>query len=958
MGTERRQPSLDAPEGAGPRPRWWRWRVWRGAFRPRQDLGHRFIAYLMVLSVLPLLALGVVSYQISRTALESEARVRLSQLLQERRRFFDLLSTQVETLLANIAGVQAIGDAMSAAAADPADSYSRLVMQSRIGDILTGYANADGLVSIDLFSLSNPGAHYHVGETLDPGPPRRDVLDALRAGAERGPGQVYWAGIIDNVNSRSASPVVSAARLIYGFPKGGQRAPVGLLVVSHSVQHLQKQFGQLGPDEPLQLALVDQQGSVVSHSDARRIGSHMEPKLLAQLTGTAGDLSWGEGTALSYLRSHPSGWLLIGAIPLAATQARADAIGKTTALVALLCLAVVGVAAASYSRSVVQPLRRVTEQFKRLQGDRSSLPEHLPVRGEDDIAELTAGFNAFVESLREQERAAQSLLASDAERRRAEEAVRRSEANYRSIVEGALEGISRVSLDGRMLSVNLAGARMLGYDSPEELVDAARDVQHQLYVDPAQRERLLASLQTQGVVAGLEVELRCKGGQTLWVSLNTRLVRDDAGHPLYVETFASDISARKRAEAELARHRDHLEELVVARTAELARAKERAEVANHAKSAFVANMSHELRTPLNGILGYAQILSYDRALSEQQRKAVSVIRNCGGHLLTLINDILDLARVEAGKLELETGWVDLSTFLRTIVDAVRLKAEEKGLLFRFDAAPDLPYAVQADERRLRQVLLNLLGNAVKFTARGEVVLRVQHLGVGNSCMHLRFEVEDSGPGIAPEHLERVFQPFEQAGEVRERASGTGLGLAISRQLVRLMGDELHVNSRLGAGSRFWFDLSLPASEIQRAAPQQQAPAGGYEGARRRVLVVDDIADNRTMLLDMLQPLGFETCEAADGSQALAKADAQRPDLILMDSVMPVMSGQEATRRLRALPQFRRTPIIIISASASAGDQQQSLEAGADVFLSKPVDFQALLQHMRVLMGLTWLEALR
>jgi signal transduction histidine kinase/ActR/RegA family two-component response regulator len=415
------------------------------------------------------------------------------------------------------------------------------------------------------------------------------------------------------------------------------------------------------------------------------------------------------------------------------------------------------------------------------------------------------------------------------------------------------------------------------------------------------------------------------------------------------------IAERRHAEEELTRHRDHLEELVAARTAELTVAKERADVANRAKSAFLASMSHELRTPLNGVLGYAQILGRDKALSERQRKGVSVIQHCGEHLLTLINDILDLSRVEAGRLELYASAVELGPFLRVIGDAVRVKAEEKNLLFSFEADPDLPRAVQADERRLRQVLLNLLGNAVKFTEHGQVRLSVHCLGWQEQRVQLRFEVVDTGPGIAEDMQEAIFLPFEQAGDLQMRTSGTGLGLAISRQLVRLMGDDVHVQSRLGEGSRFWLDLWVPLARTAAEAPVQARTVVGYDGPRRRVLVVDDIAENRSLIVDLLRGLGFDTHEACDGRDGVARAAALRPDLILMDNVMPVMGGQEATRRLRALPEIGRVPIIAVSASATLADQHHSLSAGADAFVPKPVDIDILLQHIGKLLELSWVH---
>ncbi|MED5619825.1 PAS domain-containing hybrid sensor histidine kinase/response regulator [Ideonella sp. BN130291] len=542
------------------------------------------------------------------------------------------------------------------------------------------------------------------------------------------------------------------------------------------------------------------------------------------------------------------------------------------------------------------------------------------------------------------------------ERKRAEDALRRSEEEYQSTVEDALEGIFRVSLQGQMLTANPAFARMLGYEWVDELLDRMTDVRRQLYVRPQERDLIMSALLERGTVEGCELQLRRKDGSSLWVAISTRLVRDAGGQPLLVETFASDISERKRVEAELKRHQDHLADLVAERTAELTQAKEQAEVANHAKSAFLASMSHELRTPLNGVLGFAQILQTDPNLTQRQRLGLQTIQRSGEHLLALINDILDLAKIEAGKVDLVEAPVQLSEFLRVVADIVRVKADEKKVRFRCDTPADLPAAVRTDERRLRQVLLNLLGNAVKFTDQGEIRLRVTQLDRGSGTALLRFEVEDTGVGIDAEHLETIFLPFEQVGQAARRASGTGLGLAISRQLVRAMGGDIRVQSHAAQGSRFWFDIRLSVVGQQLPDGAAYAEVVGYEGRRRRVLVADDVPANRAVLTDLLGSLGFVVDEAEDGEALLARARMACPDLVIADIVMPRLDGVQATQHLRRTPSLEAVPVLLVSATVSASDAERHVAAGANAFLPKPIDVRQLLQRVGDLMELHWTHA--
>ncbi len=399
-----------------------------------------------------------------------------------------------------------------------------------------------------------------------------------------------------------------------------------------------------------------------------------------------------------------------------------------------------------------------------------------------------------------------------------------------------------------------------------------------------------------------------------------------------------------------------LEALVNTRTSELVHARDAAEAANRAKSVFLANMSHELRTPLNAILGYSQIMARHADLPARTREQVQVVRQSGEHLLGLINEVLDLAKVEAGKLMLAPSDFSLDQLINDAAVAFRPRLAEKGLAFRQTRAPGLPGVVHADVNRLRQVLFNLLGNAVKFTRLGTVWLDVGPAENGR----VRFEVGDTGAGIAADQLEAIFTAFHQTGENALAIQGTGLGLAISQRLVTQMGGEIKVESRPGQGSRFWFELPLvagnnltPALERMDAGAKDRAVTG-YEGPPRRLLVVDDQPENRRVLRDLLQPLGFELEEATDGEGCLAACARHWPDAVLLDLRLGSRSdGFKVARTLRAQSASRSLGIVAVSASVFEAARQQAVASGCDEFLPKPFEESQLLAVLGRVLGLRW-----
>ena len=684
----------------------------------------------------------------------------------------------------------------------------------------------------------------------------------------------------------------------------------GVIAARLQMKVLQKVVASLRFGEAGLSYLVNQNGRIIAHSDPQvvlantRLDNH--PELFALVRAAretrAGEYRDLQGRPVVGTTAPVPGtpWVVVAEIP----QSEAYAASRTAWWVLLGGALIIGpflglIVSSLLSRQLLRPMRRLQAGVQHIsQGD---LNHRIDLDSRNEIGEVAVAFDDMAARLQERER---QMAAQTA-------ALLESEARYRAIVEDQTELICRYLPNGVITFVNEAYCRYFG-KRREELLGHSF-----MPLIPEEEQRLMeaqiAALSRQNPVALIDHRVILPDGEIRWQHWTDRAIFDAGGQLREFAGVGRDITDRKQAEEAL------LE------------AKDAAEAANRAKSEFLAVMSHEIRTPLNGVLGMAELL-LGTALTAQQQRFANTILGSGRTLLAVINDILDFSKIEAGKLELEVTPFDPRELVEDTALLLAGRAHEKGLDLISDLPLDPPASVRGDPVRLRQILMNLVGNAIKFTEQGEVVVRLRVLDQDAVVPQLRFEIQDTGIGIVPEAQARIFDSFTQAdGSTTRHYGGTGLGLAISRRLVQLMGGEIGVESTPGAGSRFWFILPLS----RRLGSVRPVWSAGADWRGARVLLVDDNATNREILRRQMTAWGLANDEAENGGQALAllrkaRGADERYDLALVDMRMPGMDGLELARQIRADPTLAGLKLVLLSSNGGdtlAEEAVQSRDAG-------------------------------
>ncbi len=599
-------------------------------------------------------------------------------------------------------------------------------------------------------------------------------------------------------------------------------------------------------------------------------------------------------------------------------------LGRVAIGIVLAVIVIVALLAVYFSRTITGPVRRLVGGTEEI--GRGNLDHRIKKISSDEIGQLSRAFNQMAGRLKKITASRDELNRHIEERKQAEEALSKSEQQYRAIVEDQIEFVSRATPDGIITFANTALCRMLGKPVEQIVGRRLNDFFDQETMDKVSAG--WSSISPESPTAIYEERLILPDGSERWVQWLNHGLFDAAGQVIEYQGVGRDITDLKIAHAELEW------------------AKEAAEAANRAKSSFLANMSHELRTPLNAILGFSQVMESDSAsLSEEQCEHLSYIKKSGDHLLEMVNDILDLSRIEAGKMEIEKQPIDLKDLLSRTPSVIQSQAKKKGITIEMNLDSELGM-IEADGVRIKQVMYNLLSNAVKFTETGKRIGIDAYTEEDQAVV----EVWDEGIGIALEDLDKVFDPFEQVGQADlGKPEGTGLGLAISRRLIEAHGGTLSVQSEKGAGSRFRIVLPgvfIPGKTKTEKERQVTQSAKPVSKAGKTILVVEDDETNMRLITAVLDRLEYAVNTERLGQDGVAAALEGEVDLVLMDIQLPDISGVEAMKQIKAKAK-RRIPVIALTAYAMNGDEERYLQEGFDGYISKPIDIDAVTKTIRI-----------
>jgi PAS domain S-box-containing protein len=741
-------------------------------------------------------------------------------------------------------------------------------------------------------------------------------------------------------------------------------------LIQQTKQHLIQQFGSLS-------LLTEQQKLVFSSSKANYF-VHVKP--------------WQSEIGLD--------WLIVVVIPENEFTEKIHANTLTTFLLCIVSFLIATLFSIFTTRWILNPILQLTTSVKKIA--EGKLNETAKIKNFKELAEVTDLVTNMAKQL---QKSFATLKAKNAELKILNNALSQSESRLAQFVEAMPIGVMLAEANGKIsykntISKQVFGQAVIHLATIEEITKvyqvylAGTD---QLY--PSDRLPAVRALQGENVTVD-DIEIRYPD-KIIYLEVSGKAIYDESGNIIFAIATFVDISQRKQTQKLLAEYNRTLKIHVKKRTSELLQVikqlqssqkeliksqeiakqgQKAAEQANQAKSEFLANMSHELRTPLNAILGFTQMMSLDKTLTVENKQNLAIVNSAGEHLLHLINDILEISKIEAGKTTLNLSSFDLILLLENLKQTLGLRAAAKGLKLVFEYAPNLPHYIKTDSHKLRQVLLNLLGNAIKFTDIGSVTLRAKighgevetrrqgdtgnvfdNFSASSSCTQsLIFEVTDTGSGISPDEIHLLFKPFGQTENGRKSQQGTGLGLAISQNYVQLMGGKIGVNSTVGVGSTFTFNIQINISDCSEIATNKfQLQIIGLAGTQGeyRILIVDDHQESRLFLVKLLSSIGYSIKEAANGAEAICVWESWQPHLILMDMQMPVMDGYEAIRRIRAKEtehaSRNHTIIIALTATAFKEERQKMLSANCDDFISKPFSLEVLLEKLSEYLGVKY-----